>query len=130
MNDMTFHCQLILKNDEECAGVVDCLTTHVMNHVYHDCHGEAYSDQRKARIYVLSQFLKAYIEELTDAGNERNIYNQMTAEIICGAIQEINFREIAEDLIGDYSPKSAEEVADNEEYFKITGFGNYDIDED
>ena len=130
MNDMTFHCQLILKNDEECFGVVDCLTTHVMNHVYHDYAGRPYTDQRKARIYVLSQFLKAYIEELTDCGNEYSFRNQMTRELICGALQEIDFRKIAEDLIGDYSPKTAEEVADNEEYFKIMSFGNYDIDED
>lgn len=130
MNDMTFHCKLILQNDEECVGVADCFRTHVMNHVYHDYAGRPYTDQRKARIYVLSQFLKAYIEEIMDAGNERNSHNPMTHEIICGAIQEISFREIAEDLIGDYSPKPAEEVADNEEYFSVMGFGNYDIDED
>lgn len=130
MNDLTWHCELILKNDQECACVADCLTTHVMNHVYHDYQGRPYADQRKARIWILSEFLKGYIEELTDAGNERNYYNQMTHEIIVGALQEIDFREIAEDLIGDYTPKSPAEVAENEEYFNIMGFGNYDIDED
>lgn len=130
MNDLTWHCQLILQNDEECACVADCFRTHVMNHVYHDYHGEAYADQRKARIYVLSQFLKNYIEETTDAGNEYKGYSPMTHEIIVGALQEIDFRSIAEDLIGDYSPKSPAEVADNEEYFSVMGFGNYDIDED
>ena len=130
MNDMTFHCQLILKNDEECAGVVDCLTTHVMNRTYHDYRGRPYADQRKARVCVLSEFIKNYIEELTDCGNEYSFRNQMTHELICGAIQEIDFREIAEDLIGDYSPKTAEEVAESEEYFNVRGFGNYDIDED
>ncbi len=127
MNDITWHCQLILQNDEECAGVVECLTMHVMNRTYHDYAGRPYSDQRKARIYILSEFLKNYIEEITDAGNERN---PMIQEIICGALQEINFREIAEDMIGGYSPKTAEAVADNEEYFETMGFGNYDIDED
>ena len=130
MNNMTWHCEIILKNDQECAGVVDCLTTHVMNKIYHDYAGRPYTDQRKARIYVLSQFLKAYIEEITDAGNEGNSHNPMTVELICGALQEIDFREIAEDLIGEYSPKSPAEVADNEEYFSVMGFGNYDIDED
>ena len=129
MDDMTWHCQLILRNDEECAGVVDCLTTHVMTHVYHDRHGQAYSDQRGARVYVLSQFLRAYVEELVDAEGER-FSNPMARELICGALQGINFREIAEDLIGDYSTKPAEEVAESEEYFEIMGFGNYDIDED
>lgn len=130
MNDLTWHCQLILQNDEECAGVADCLTTHVMNRIYHDIDGNAYSDQRRVRTYVLSQFLRAYIEETTDAGNEYRGYSPMTHEIILGALQEIDFREIAETMIGDYTPKPAEEVADNEEYFNIMGFGNYDIDED
>lgn len=130
MNDLTWHCELIFRNDEECACVADCLVTHVMNHIYHDIHGDAYTDQRNARIYILSEFLKNYVEETTDAGNESSFYNPMTHEIICGALQEINFREIAENMIGDYSPKSAEEVADNEEYFNIMGFSNYDIDED
>ena len=130
MNDLTFHAKLILQNDEEYACVADCLTTHVMNKVYHDWRGEAYPNQRNARISVLSEFLKNYVEEITDAGNERSFYNPMTQEIILGAIQKIDFREIAEDMIGDYSPKSAEEVADNEEYFETMGFGNYDIDED
>ena len=130
MSNMTWHCQLILQNDPDCNGDVDCITTHVMTKVYHDFRGHAYQDQRRARIYVLSQFLRAYVEEITDAGNEYKGYNQMTAEIICGALQEIDFREIAEDLIGDYSPKPAEEVAEREEYFNIRGFGNYDIDED
>ena len=129
-NNMTWHCELVIKNDADCACDTECMTTHVMNHVYHDYAGRAYSDQRKARIAVLSQFLRNYIEEITDAGNEYKGYNQMTAEIICGALQEIDFREIAEDLIGDYSPKPAEEVAEREEYFNIRGFGNYDIDED
>lgn len=130
MNNLTWHCSLVLQNDEECAGVVECLTTHVMNKIYHRFDGQPYSDQRKARIYVLSEFLKNYIEEVTDAGNEYSYHSQMTVEIICGALQEIDFREIAEDLIGDYSPKNPAEVADNEEYFNIMGFGNYDIDED
>lgn len=130
MNDLTWHCQLVIQNDAECAGVVDCFRTHVMNKIYHDHHGEAYADQRRVRTYVLSQFLRNYIEELTDAGNENSYYNQMTHEIIVGALQEIDFREIAENLIGDYSPKSPAEVADNEEYFSVMGFGNYDIDED
>ena len=129
-NCLTWHCELIIKNDEECAGVADCLTTHVMSRVYHDYQGRAYEDQRGARIYVLSEFLKNYIEELVDAGNEYKGYNPMTQEIILGALQEINFREIAETLIGDYSPKSPEEVAEDEEFFNIMGFGNYDIDED
>lgn len=130
MNDLTWHCELVLKNDEECACVADCLTTHVMHHVYHDHNGNAYTDQRRVRTYVLSQFIRNYIEETVDAGNESSFYNQMTHEIIIGALQEIDFREIAENLIVDYSPKPAEEVADNEEYFNIMGFGNYDIDED
>ena len=130
MNNLTWHCELVLQNDEECAGVCDCLVSHVMNHVYHDYRGRAYSDQRKARIYILSEFLRNYIEGLVDAGNESSFYNPVTVEIICGALQEIDFRSIAENLIGDYSPKSAEDVAENEEYFNIMGFGNYDIDED
>lgn len=130
MNNLTWHCELVLQNDQECAGVVDCLTTHVMSRVYHDWRGEAYPNQRNARISVLSEFIKSYVEEITDAGNERNFYNPMTVEIICGALQEVDFREIAENLIGGYSPKSPAEVADNEEYFEIMGFSNYDIDED
>lgn len=130
MNNLTWHCGLILKNDEECAGVADCLTTHVMGRTYHDWRGRPYSDQRKARIYVLSQFLRSYVEETTDADNEHGYYSPMTAEIICGALQEIDFREIAEDLIDDYSPKGPAETAESEEYFQIMGFGNYDIDED
>ena len=130
MNDLTWHCQLILQNDEECACVADCLTTHIMNKIYHDHHGNAYTDQRRVRTYVLSQFLKGYVEEVTDSGNEYSFYRPMTQEIILGAIQEIDFRKIAEQLINDYSPKSPAEVADNEEYFQTMGFGNYDIDED
>ena len=130
MNNMTWHCELILQNDEECAGVIDCLRTHVMTRIYHRYDGRAYEDQRKARIYVLSEFIRNYVEELTDAGNERSYYNPMTVEIIYGALQEIDFRQIAEDLIGDYSPKSPAEIAESEEYFQIMGFGNYDIDED
>ena len=126
---MTWHCELILQNDEECACVADCLTTHVMHHVYHRYDGRAYEDQRSARIYILSEFLRGYIEETTDAGNEHGYYSPMAHELICGALQEINFREIAENLIGDYSPKSPAEVAENEEYFNIMGFSNYDIDE-
>ena len=129
-NNMTWHCELILNNDEECAGVCDCLVSHVMNRTYHDWRGRAYADQRKARIYILSEFLRNYVEELVDAGNERSYYNQMTTEIICGALQEVNFREIAEDMIGDYSPKAPAEVAESEEYFEVMGFGNYDINED
>ena len=130
MNDLTWHCELVFKNDEECACVADCFTTHVMNLVYHDHNGNAYTDQRRVRTYVLSQFLRNYFEETTDAGNEHGYYSPMTVEIIIGALQEIDFREIAENMIGDYSPKSAEAIAENEEYFNIMGFGNYDIDED
>ena len=129
-NNMTLHCKLIIDNDQECQVVADCLTIHVMNHVYHDYRGRAYSDQRKARTYVLSQFIRAYVEEITDSANEYFGRSQMGQELICGALQEIDFRQIAEDLIGDYSPKSPEEVAESEEYFSIMGFGNYDIDED
>ena len=128
-NNMTWHCQLILQNDEECAGVVDCLTSHVMNKIYHDRKGRAFEDQNRVRIYILSQFVRAYVEELVDAEGER-FSNPMARELICGALQEIDFRKIAEDLIGDYSPKSPAEVAENEEFFNIMGFGNYDIDED
>lgn len=130
MNNLTFHCNLVLQNDQDCACAVECMTSHVMHHIYHDYRGRAYSDQRKARIWALSEFLKNYVEELVDAGNEYSFRNQMTNEIICGALQEINFREIAEDMIGGYSPKSPSEVAEDEEFFKIMGFGNYDIDED
>lgn len=130
MNDLTWHCELILQNDEECACVADCLTTHVMNHVYHDHNGNAYTDQRRVRTYVLSQFIRNYVEETIDAGNESSYYSPMAHEIICGALQEIDFREIAENLIGNYSPKPAEEIAEREEYFETMGFSNYDIDED
>ena len=130
MNNITFHANLILQNDEECASAVQCLTTHVMMRVYHRFDGRAYEDQRGARVYVLSQFLRAYVEEKVDAGNEYSFQNSMTQELICGALQEINFREIAEDLISDYHQKSPAEVAEDEEYFNIMGFGNYDIDED
>ena len=130
MNDLTWHCELIFKNDEECACVADCFTTHVMNKVYHDIHGNAYTNQRNARIYILSEFLKNYVEETTDAGNEHGYYSPMAWELISGVLQEIDFREIAENMIGDYRPKSAEDIAENEEYFNIMGFGNYDIDED
>ena len=129
MNNLTWHCELILNNNEDCNDDVQCLTTHVMTLVYHNCHGQPYSDQRGARIYILAQFVRAYVEEQIDAeGESRN--NPMLQEIICGALQEVNFREIAENLIGDYSPKPAEEVAEREEYFSIRGFANYDIDED
>ena len=130
MNNMTWHCEIILQNDEECAGVIDCLRTHVMTRIYHRYDGRAYEDQRKARIYVLSEFIRNYVEELVDAGNEYSFYRPMTQEIIVGALQEIDYREIAEDLIGDYSPKSPAEIAESEEYFQTMGFGNYDIDED
>ena len=130
MNDLTWHCQLIFQNDEECACVADCLTVHVMNHVYHDTDGNAFTDQKRIRTYFLSQFLKNYVEEITDAGNESSFYRPMTWEIIVGALQEIDFRRIAEDMIGDYRPKSAEAVAENEEYFQTMGFGDYDIIED
>ena len=130
MNNMTFHANLIIQNDPDCSDDVTCLTSHVMNKIYHDYRGRAYSDQTKARTYILSQFLKAYIEEITDFENENSYHSPMTEELICGAIQEINFREIAETLIGDYSPKSPNEIAEYEEYFNIRGFSNYDIDED
>ena len=129
MNNLTWHCQLILQNDGECEGVIDCLATHVMNKIYHDRHGRAFEDQKRLRIYILSRFIRGYVEELVDAEGER-FSNPMARELICGALQEIDFREIAEDLIGDYSPKSPEAVAEAEEYFEIMGFGNYDIDED
>ena len=129
-NNMTWHCELIIQNDPDCNDDVQCLTSHVMNHVYHDRHGRAFEDQNRVRIYILAQFIRAYIEELIDAGNEHGDHNQMVQELLLGALQEISFREIAEDMIGDYSPKSPEEVAEREEYFNIRGFGNYDIDED
>ena len=127
---MTWHCDLIFRNDAECAGVADCFVTHVMNHIYHDHNGNAYMNQKNARIYILSEFLRNYVEEVVDAGNEHGYRDPMGNELICGALQEINFREIAESLIGDYSPKPAEEVAESEEYFNIMGFNNYDISED
>ena len=130
MNNLTWHCELIFRNDEECAGVADCLTTHVMNKIYHDYEGRAYLNQKNSRIYILSEFLKNYVEEVIDIDNEHGYRDPMGNELICGALQEINFREIAESLIGDYSPKPAEEVAESEEYFQIMGFSNYDIDED
>ena len=130
MNNLTWHCELIIQNDPDCNCEIACIVTHVMNHVYHDHNGNPYSDQRRVRTYVLSQFVRNYVEEQLDIENEHGYYNQMTAEIICGALQEIDFREIAEDLIGDYSPKSPEAVAEDEEFFNIKGFGNYDIDED
>jgi len=130
MNNLTWHCELVLRNDEECAGVCDCFVTHVMNKIYHDTDGNAFTDQKRIRTYFLSRFINCYVEEITDAGNESSFYSPMTWELLCGAIQEIDFREIAESLIGDYSPKSAEEVAESEEYFQIMGFNNYDIDED
>ena len=130
MNNMTWHCQLILANDQDYSDDVECLTTHVMNKIYRRYDGQPYSDQRRARIYILSEFLRGYVEELVDAGNEYRFRRPMENELLCGALQEIDFREIAEDLIGDYSPKSPAEVAEREEYFGIRGFGNYDIDED
>ena len=130
MNDMTFHCKLILDNDQDCNCEVACLTSHVMNKIYHDRHGRAFEDQNRVRIYILAQFLRAYVEEQVDAEGEHGFNNQMTQELLLGALQQIDFREIAEDLIGDYSPKPVEEVAEDEEFFNIMGFGNYDIDED
>ena len=130
MNNLTWHCNLILQNDEEYVGVVDCLRNHVMNRIYHDHNGHAFTDQKKIRIYVLAKFLRAYIEEITDFENENSYHSPMTCELILGALQEIDFRSIAEDLIGDYSQKTAEEVAESEEYFNIMGFANYDIDEE
>lgn len=127
---MTWHAELVLQNDQDCATAVDCLTTHVMNKTYHDYAGRAYEDQRKARIYILSEFLRNYVEEVVDAGNEYSFRNQMTHELIFGALQEIDYREIAEDMIGNYSPKSPAEIAESEEFFEVMGFGNYDIDED
>ena len=129
MNNMTFHAKLILENDPDCYDEIQCITTHVMTRIYHDRHGRAYEDQNRVRIYILAKFVRAYVEEITDAeGENRN--NPMAQELILGALQEIDFREIAEDLIGDYSPKSPETVAEYEEYFNIRGFGNFDIDED
>ena len=129
MNNMTWHCELVLNNDPDCYDDVQCLTTHVMNKIYHDRHGRAFEDQRRVRIYFLAQYLRGYIEEITDAEGERR-NNQMTSELLLGALQEISFKEIAETLIGDYSPKSPAEVAEYEEYFSIRGFNNYDIDEE
>ena len=129
-NNMTWHCGLIINNDPDCYDEIACLTTHVMSRVYHDRHGRAFEDQRRVRIYILAQFLRAYVEEQVDAGNEHGFYSPMAQELICGALQEISFKEIAEDLIGDYSPKSPEQTAEDEEYFNIRGFNNYDIDED
>ena len=129
MNDMTWHCELIIQNDPNCNDDIQCLVTHVMTRIYNDRHGRAFEDQNRVRIYFLAQYLRAYVEEITDAeGENRN--DPMTSELICGALQEIDFREIAEQLIGDYSPKSPAEIAEREEYFNIRGFGNYDIDED
>ena len=128
-NNLTWHCQLILQNDQDYDCEIACIVTHVMTRIYHDRHGQAFEDQNRVRIYILAQFVRAYVEEITDAeGEGRN--NPMLQEILKGALQEIDFREIAEDLIGDYSPKSPAEVAESEEYFEIMGFGNYDIDED
>ena len=129
-NNMTWHCQLILQNDPDCASAVQCLTTHVMGKIYHNFKGEAYANQKPIRICVLAQFVRAYVEEITDSENEYSFNNQMIREIICGALQEISFKEIAEDLIGDYHQKSPAEIAESEEYFEVMGFGNYDIDED
>ena len=129
-NNMTWHCELIIQNDPDCNDDIKCLTNHVMNKIYHDHSGRAFEDQNRMRIYILSQFVRNYVEEITDSENEYNGYNQMTAELICGALQAIDFRQIAEDLIGDYCPKSAEAIAEYEEYFNIRGFDNYDIDED
>ena len=129
MNDMTWHCKLILDNDQDCNCEIACIVTHVMTRIYHDRHGRAYEDQNRVRVYILSKFVRAYVEEITDAeGESRN--NPLLQELLCGALQEINFREIAEELIGDYSPKSPEETAEYEEYFNIRGFNNFDIDED
>ena len=130
MNNLTWHCQLIINNDQDCYDDVQCLTTHVMNKIYHNRHGRAFEDQNRVRIYILAQFVRAYVEEQVDAGNEHGFNNPMTQELILGALQEVDFREIAENLIGDYSPKSPETVAEYEEYFNIRGFANYDIDED
>lgn len=129
-NDMTWHCELILQNDPDCNCEIACIVTHVMNRVYHDYAGRPYTDQRKARIYKLSEFIRNYVEEQVDAGNEHGYYSPMAHELITGALQEVNYREIAENLIGDYTPKSPEAVAEDEEFFNIKGFGNYDIDED
>lgn len=129
MNNLTWHCELIIKNDQDCNDDIQCLVSHVMSRIYHDRHGRAFEDQNRMRIYILAQFVRCYVEELVDAeGESRN--NPMTQELLLGALQEIDFREIAEDLIGDYSPKPAEEIAEYEEYFNIRGFGNYDIDEE
>ena len=129
MNNITWHCRLIIDNDHDVCCEVECITTHVMNKIYHDRHGRAFEDQNRVRVYILSQFLRAYVEEQVDAeGESRN--NPMLQELILGALQQIDFREIAEDLISDYAPKPAEAVAEDEEFFNIMGFGNYDIDED
>ena len=128
-NNMTWHCALILDNDQDCYDDVQCLVSHVMNHVYHDRHGRAFEDQKRIRTYILSQFLRNYVAEITDVDNEYRGYSPMTQELILGAIQEVDFRQIAENLIGDYRQKSAEDVAESEEFFNIRGFGNY-IDED
>lgn len=128
MNNITWHCSVILQNDEEYAEVVDCLTVHVMNHVYHNYKGEAYANQKPIRVCVLAQFIREFVEELTDYDGSH--HNPMVAELLCGALQEISFKEIAENLIDDYSSLSAEEVAENEERFCIMGLDNYDVNED
>ena len=130
MNNLTWHCQLILANDQDCACACECLITHVMSKVYHRYDGRAFENQRGARIYILEQFIRAYVEEVTDAKNEYRFRRPMENELLLAALQEIDFRSIAEAMIGDYSPKTAEEVAESEEYFEVMGFGNYDIDED
>lgn len=130
MNNLTWHSEIIFQNDPDCQAVADCLVTHVMSHVYHNYRGEAYANQKPIRICVLAEFLRNYVEELTDAENEYSYYNPMVTELICGALQEISFKEIAENLIGDYQTKSPAEVAESEEYFEVMGFGNYDVNED
>ena len=130
MNNITWHCQLIINNDPDCYDEIQCLVNHVMTRIYHDRHGRAYEDQNRVRIYILAQFVRAYVEELVDAEGEHGFNNPMAQELILGALQEIDCRESAEDLIGGDSPKSPGTVAEYEEYFNIRGFGNYDVNED
>ena len=130
MNNFSWHVKLVLDNDYELQEVTDCLTTHVMNKVYHDYEGKAYTDQKKARIFRLADFLKNFVIGYTDAEHESERYDAITAEIICGALQEVDFREIAEEYIDGYYNKTPAEVAESEEFFEVMGFGDYDVDED
>ena len=130
MNSFTWHVKLVLDNDYELQEVTDCLTTHVMNKIYHDYEGNAYTDQKKARIFRLADFLKNFVIGYTDAEHESERYDAITAELILVAIGEVEWTKIAEEYIDGYYHKSPNEVAESEEFFEVMGFSNYDIDED